>query len=143
MARRDPESVGWTTEHEMSVSSESDGSRGARRGPTEVARSVNVDYNRGGAWKVGLPDCAAPLVCETLEEAQWIAYRCAAQRSPCELLVHDAYHRLILRQVIDGEDRSGASLSSPAHARRRSVRRPSPAWGGRRADRLSRTYGRG
>jgi hypothetical protein len=79
-----------------------------------VGRTVNVEFSPHGAWEIGLPDDAAPLVCETLEEAQRIAYLCAVQRGPCELTVHDAYHRLILHRVIDADERSGATFSSPA-----------------------------
>jgi len=95
---------------------ESDDSRGARPGPMVVARTVNVEYNPHGAWEIGLPD-GEPLACETLEQAQRIAYLYAVERSPCELTVHDAYHRLILHRVIDADDRSEASFSSPAPRR--------------------------
>ena len=96
---------------------EGDETREARRGPMIAEGAVNVEYNHHGAWKIGLPD-GEPLVCETLQEALRMAYLFAVKRSPCELTVHDAYHRLILHRVIDADDRSGASLSSPV---------PSPA----------------
>jgi hypothetical protein len=34
--------------------------------------------------------------CETLEQAEQVAYICAAYQQPCGLVVCDAYHRLLL-----------------------------------------------
>jgi hypothetical protein len=34
--------------------------------------------------------------CETLEEAERVAYICAAYQQPCELVACDAYRRLLL-----------------------------------------------
>ncbi len=34
--------------------------------------------------------------CETLEEAERVAYICAAYPQPCELVACDAYHRVLL-----------------------------------------------
>ena len=106
----------------MSTPPETDDSHGARPGLMAVASTVNVEYNPHGAWEIDLPD-GEPLVCETLEEAQRIAYLFAVQRSPCELTVHDAYHRLILHRVIDADDRSGPSspLPPPSPAKAASV----------------------
>ncbi len=36
---------------------------------------------------------------ETLEDAKHVARLCASRQQPCELLVHDAYHRVIVRAI--------------------------------------------
>jgi hypothetical protein len=70
--------------------------------------TVHVDRGVGGAWEIALSDQREPLVCKTLEEASRVAYRCAADRRPCELVVRDAYHRVLRRELINlgGEPRS-------------------------------------
>jgi hypothetical protein len=46
--------------------------------------------------------------CATLDDAKRVAYRRAADRPPCELIVRDAYHRVVDRELIDIElHRSG------------------------------------
>jgi hypothetical protein len=46
---------------------------------------------------------------KTLEEASRVAHRCAGDRRPCELIVRDAYHRVLDRELVNvrGEWRSG------------------------------------
>jgi hypothetical protein len=67
-------------------------------------QSVRVDFNRRGAWDIGLPGQTERVTRETLAVAQRVAYLCAARRSPCELIVHDAYHRVLRWEVIDWTD---------------------------------------
>jgi hypothetical protein len=67
--------------------------------------TVRVDLSARGVWEVALPDRRKPLTCETLEEASSVAYRCAAERRPCELIIRDAYHRVLRRQMIMRRDR--------------------------------------
>ena len=62
--------------------------------------TVRVDISVRGAWEIELPDREHRVRCETLEEASRIAYRCAAERRPCELIVCDAYHRVVQRELI-------------------------------------------
>jgi hypothetical protein len=45
------------------------------------------------------------VTCETLDEAQRVAYLCAAHLHPCELVVRDACHRVLHREFIDGRER--------------------------------------
>jgi hypothetical protein len=61
---------------------------------------VRVDLNLRGAWEVALSDQANRLTCKTLEEASHVAYRFAADRRPCELIVCDAYHRVLHHELI-------------------------------------------
>jgi len=66
--------------------------------PVASPLTVNVDHDRHGAWEVELPDGSERVVCETLEDAKRVAYLCAAPRHPCELVVRDAYHRVLHRE---------------------------------------------
>ena len=63
--------------------------------------TVRVDHSIGGSWEIAVSDQREPLVCQTLEEASRVAYRCAADRRPCELVVRDGYHRVLRRELIN------------------------------------------
>ena len=67
---------------------------------------VSIDADGRGTWEVLLPEGVDRVCCATLDDARLVAYRRTAQRRPCELIVRDAYHRVIERQVI-GADRRG------------------------------------
>jgi hypothetical protein len=62
---------------------------------------VRVGLNGGGGWEITLPGQRDRVTFETLDEAQRVAYLCAAQRHPCELVVRDAYQRVLHREFID------------------------------------------
>jgi hypothetical protein len=96
--------------------------------------TVRVDISISGAWEVAVSDPGERVTCETLEEASRLAHRYAADRRPSELIVRDAYHRVVHRELIDGgEERSRAPLKanppvpSPPQARLREpvAKRPS------------------
>jgi hypothetical protein len=74
-----------------------------RRAPMSPV-TVRVDRTRLGAWEVAMPDQSELVTCETLEDAERVAYLCAARRRPCELIVCDAYHRVLHQVLIDGHD---------------------------------------
>jgi hypothetical protein len=77
--------------------------------------SVHVDHSVGGSWEIALSDRREPVVCKTLEEASRVAHRCAADRRPCELVVRDAYHRVLRHELItfgDGPRGGPASKAS-------------------------------
>ena len=67
--------------------------------------TVRVDISARGVWEVALPDRRERMTCETFEEARRVAHRCAADRRPSELIVCDAYHRVVHRELIDGRER--------------------------------------
>ena len=71
--------------------------------PTNLT-TVRVDLSVRGAWEVALSDLGERVTCETLEEASRVAYRCAADRRPSELIVCDAYHRVVHHELIDGRE---------------------------------------
>lgn len=64
--------------------------------------TIHVDRGRRGDWQVEMPDHHERVSCETLGEAQRIAYLHAAQRQPCQLVIRDAYHRVVRREYIEG-----------------------------------------
>jgi hypothetical protein len=64
--------------------------------------TISVDPNGGGAWDVAETDGPSHITYQTLGEAMKIAHK-AARRHPCELIVHDAYHRVIQREPISGD----------------------------------------
>jgi hypothetical protein len=69
---------------------------------TSTYPTVRVDHEMRGSWEVGLPDQPSPVRCRTLEEARRVAYRAAAGRQPCELVICDAYHRVAHRELVAG-----------------------------------------
>jgi hypothetical protein len=76
-------------------------------------RVVCVDRDWHGDWSVSLPDGRTCVTCETLEDARRLAYLHAARILPCELVVRDAYHRVVDHEIIDrvtGATGPGATL---------------------------------
>ena len=71
--------------------------------PTATSWMVRVDRDWRGAWEVALPQPCERVRCETLGEARRVARLYAAQRCPCELIVRDAYHRVLQHELIDGD----------------------------------------
>jgi hypothetical protein len=61
---------------------------------------VRVDTNDHGGWDVAVPDRSEHITCESLDDARRIAYLCATHRGPCELVVCDAYHRVVGRELV-------------------------------------------
>ena len=113
----------------------SDGDGSAQASP---AGSVTVRAQRTlrGRWEVLLPGRRGGITCETLDEAQRVAYLAVARTRPCELIVRDAYHRVIHRELIDGHRGSAEQpnpmmaapvISGRRRARPRSRRSPSAA----------------
>jgi hypothetical protein len=79
-----------------------------------VARllTVNIDSNGRGTSDVVLPGQHGDVKCETFDDARQVAYVCAAHPHLCEVVVRDAYHRLLLREFVDG-DGGAAALPWP------------------------------
>jgi hypothetical protein len=69
--------------------------------------TVRVDISMRGVWVVALPDRGEGVMCETLEVASRVAYRSAADRRPSELIVCDAYRRVVHRELIDVREGHG------------------------------------
>jgi hypothetical protein len=69
-----------------------------RRGPMRIS----VQHHPRGRWEVIMGDGREPISCETLEDARRIAYIAVAHARSCELIVRDAYNRILERELIEG-----------------------------------------
>jgi hypothetical protein len=80
--------------------------------------TISVQRNECGSWEVELPADHARVTCETLDEIRRVAYLRAAHTRSCELVIQDAYQRVIGREAIDGHhkrtDISGRSYAGLA-----------------------------
>jgi hypothetical protein len=76
--------------------------------------TVRVDHTVHGLWEIALSDQREPLMCKTLAEASRVAQGCAADRRPCELIVRDAYHRVLRRELINTGGRPRTRAASNA-----------------------------
>ncbi len=63
-------------------------------------RAVRVDRRVRGGWEIEFADEPEHVVCRTLADAKRVAHMYASHGSPCEMIVHDAYHRVISRQML-------------------------------------------
>ncbi len=89
-------------------------------------RAIRVDLNGHGAWEITLPVGLDPINCGgSLYEARRAAYRFAADWHPCgfaadwhpcEVVVYDAYHRVMHRKLIDSHDDAAAYCDHDSHA---------------------------
>ena len=66
----------------------------------EPLTAVRVDRTCHGRWEVLLPDGRSCIVCDTLDDARRQAQLYAGHGHPCELVIRDAYHRVIDRETI-------------------------------------------
>jgi len=74
---------------------------------TRKARvTVCVQHDPRGRWEVVLPGRRGRIACETLEDARRIAYLSVAHTHDCELVVRDAYNRVLQRELIEGHGSS-------------------------------------
>jgi hypothetical protein len=60
-----------------------------------TSAAIRVTPNQRGAWEVALPDQPEPISCQTLADARRVATMSAALGPDCELIVQDAYHRVV------------------------------------------------
>jgi hypothetical protein len=67
---------------------------------TTPVATVWVAFDGHGGWEVTLPDRDELVCCATLDDARLVAYRRAVRRGQCELVVHDAYHRVISCELV-------------------------------------------
>jgi hypothetical protein len=61
---------------------------------------IRVDLDGRGHWDVASSDPQTHVTCKTLDDARRVAFARAAHHR-CELVVCDAYHRVVLHEVID------------------------------------------
>ena len=92
---------------------DTDASRAADSAPMNPI-SVRVDLSGRGAWEVALPDQSERVICQTLEDAIRVARSCAAHRRLSELVVCDAYHRVLRQEHVNGLGRDQRDLQPRA-----------------------------
>ncbi len=112
--------------------------RSKRELDQKTPKTVRVDRNRSGAWEIELSAQDAVVSCETLDDARWVAYLCASRRHPCELVVRDAYHRVLCRELIDADcsEQPGTTEHiQPPRLATRLMRQPATIDGPDRVDR--------
>jgi hypothetical protein len=64
--------------------------------------TVHTRTDRRGDWDVELPDRSARVTCQTIDEARTVAREYAQKAAqPCEVIVRDAYNRVMVRELID------------------------------------------
>jgi hypothetical protein len=85
-------------------------SRSAQPGLAEGV-TIHVQRTLRGRWEVVVPGRRKGIVCDTLDEARRVAYLAVAHTRACELIVHDARHRVIHQELIAGHQTSGTNSS--------------------------------
>ena len=95
-------------------------SRMGRQAGSSDSFAVVVRRTVRGRWEVVLPGRRKGIICETLEDARRVAYLSVAHAHPCELIVRDAYHRVLDREPIDGRQTPPAG-SPPAAERQDAI----------------------
>ena len=70
---------------------------------------VRVEHRARGGWQVALPN-RDRITCRTLDDARREAYDSAPRAGACVLIVHDAYHRVLSRELVNAD--LGATAAS-------------------------------
>ncbi|HSO98080.1 MAG TPA: hypothetical protein VLP43_03940 [Solirubrobacteraceae bacterium] len=80
------------------------------------AVTICVQRHPRGDWEVIGPDRQARISCETLEDARRIAHLSLIHAHSGELIVRDAYNRIVEHELLH-EHRVGASSPGSQHPR--------------------------
>jgi hypothetical protein len=72
--------------------------------PTPTPSTICVDLDGHGHWDVAMSDPDTHLTCGTFDDARRVAHQRATRRRPCELVVRDAYHRVVSRELMADSD---------------------------------------
>jgi hypothetical protein len=59
---------------------------------------IEIHRRRGDEWEVTIPSRQQRVICPTFQEAARRGYQLAAKEAECEVVVHDAYHRVVRRE---------------------------------------------
>ena len=85
--------------------------RNPRRVRPPQPSMVCVDCTPQGEWEVCLAGRSDCVTCRSFDEACRMASVMAGRREPCDVIVRDAYHRVIRRQLVGAD--SGRGRPSP------------------------------
>lgn len=66
----------------------------------EPSPTVDIRHRSRGGWEVALRDRTERLRCDTFDDARRLGYQLAARRTPCQLVVRDAYDRVVHRELV-------------------------------------------
>lgn len=87
---------------------------GSKRSVRGTPIVVCVVHHPRGRWEIVAPNRRGRISCETLDDARRIAYLSIPRGRDCELIVRDAYHRVLEHELIDGRLRDPFSSRSRA-----------------------------
>lgn len=86
------------------------------RGDELTARvTLRVEHNGRGGWQVAAPN-RDRITCQTLADACRAAYASAAPAQRCEVIVHDAYHRVLARELVNADPGATAAGQRAEHS---------------------------
>ena len=71
--------------------------------PSREPKMVRVGRNGRGLWEIAMSDGSESVMCETFEVARRAGHAWATRACPCELIVRDAYGRVVQSKLIDGD----------------------------------------
>jgi len=71
---------------------------------TPAPSTICVDLGGHGHWDVALSDPDTHLTFETFDDARRVAHLRAARGGPCDLVVRNAYHRVVHRELVADAD---------------------------------------
>lgn len=75
------------------------------RGPCDPggmpSTCIRVSPDHRGGWNVLPPSDQDRVTCATLDEARRVAHAWAMRSQPCELIVRDAYDRVLQYEVVE------------------------------------------
>ena len=92
-------------------------SSGAQHTSRAAPITVCVQHHPRGYWEVITPDRRVRISYETFDDARRIAFLAVAHARSCELIVRDAYNRIVEHELIDGHRPSAATSRSGAFQR--------------------------
>ena len=76
--------------------------------------TVRVDFAGRRGWDIAMPEQRDRMSCQTLDDAKRLAHECAQDHSPCEVIVCDAYHRVLYRELVAAGDKRELALAGSA-----------------------------
>ncbi len=59
---------------------------------------IQIQRRRGNEWEVSIPSRQQQVICQSFQEASRRGYQLAATEPECDMVVHDAYHRVVRRE---------------------------------------------
>ena len=67
------------------------------------ATLIQIQRRRGNEWEVSIPSRHHRVICNSFQEAAKRGYQLAASEAECDVVLHDAYHRVVRRERVRGD----------------------------------------